>query len=325
MDDLRRRDRRERLAEAAARRSARRPRRRAGRSSGRRGAARRYFVYWLTEAPDAVDRALRVVGDHRAEVNDRRSRCWSAITTAIATAATNTSASSDERQEAPRGPRSRADAARRRRERCRRPRALRRAARRRPPGRGRGGAAARARGRRAPRGDPRRGGRRRSRRGARGSRRSFRGARSARRRHGPMPRGAVAQRLGEQRARRPGAAPGRSPAPSPPPARARRGTRGLSSSSGSRRLALLLERELGQRARLVGQPAGQQLVGDDAERVDVGAGAGLLAAGLLGRQIGGRAEHRADLGDARLVGGAGDPEVGELDDVGVGRRAGCRA
>ena len=84
------------------------------------------------------------------------------------------------------------------------------------------------------------------------------------------------------------------------------------------RLALLLERELGQRVGLIGQTARHQLVGDDAERVDVGPRAGLVAAGLLGRQVGGGAEHRADLGDARLVGGAGDPEVGQLDHVGVG-------
>ena len=85
-----------------------------------------------------------------------------------------------------------------------------------------------------------------------------------------------------------------------------------------RRLALLLERQLRQRGRLVRQPPRQQLVGDDAERVDVGARAGLLAARLLGREVGGGAEHRPDLGDARLVDRAGDPEVGELDDVGVG-------
>ena len=47
-------------------------------------------------------------------------------------------------------------------------------------------------------------------------------------------------------------------------------------------------------------------------------GPGLLAAGLLGREVGGRAEHRADLGDARLVGGPRDAEVGELDHVAVG-------
>ena len=80
-----------------------------------------------------------------------------------------------------------------------------------------------------------------------------------------------------------------------------------------RLLLLLLERELGQRGGLVGQASGDQLVGDDAERVQVGARPGLLAARLLGREIGGGAEHGADLGDARLLGGLGDAEVGELD------------
>ena len=85
-----------------------------------------------------------------------------------------------------------------------------------------------------------------------------------------------------------------------------------------RRLALLLERELRQRAGLVGQAARHELIGHDAERVQIGARPSLLAAGLLGREVGGRPEHRADLGDARLVGGAGDPEVGELDHIRIG-------
>ena len=42
------------------------------------------------------------------------------------------------------------------------------------------------------------------------------------------------------------------------------------------------------------------------------AGPGLVAAGLLGRQVRGRAEHRADLRDAGLLGRLRDPEVGEL-------------
>ena len=83
------------------------------------------------------------------------------------------------------------------------------------------------------------------------------------------------------------------------------------------RFALLLERELGERVGLVGQAAGQQLVGHHAERVQVGPRSGLLAAGLLGREVRRGPEHRAHLGDARLIGGAGDPEVGELDHVGV--------
>ena len=64
---------------------------------------------------------------------------------------------------------------------------------------------------------------------------------------------------------------------------------------------------------LVGQAPGDQLVGDHAERVEVRRGAGLLAARLLGGEVGGGAQHRAHLGDARLLGRLGDPEVGELD------------
>ena len=81
------------------------------------------------------------------------------------------------------------------------------------------------------------------------------------------------------------------------------------------RVLLLLERQLGERAVLVRQPAGEELVGADAERVDVRRRAGLLAARLLGREVGRRAEHRADLGDARLLGRLGDAEVGELRDA----------
>ena len=53
--------------------------------------------------------------------------------------------------------------------------------------------------------------------------------------------------------------------------------------------------------------------------------AGLLAAGLLGREVGGGPEDRPDLGDARLLGRLGDAEVGELDGAVVGHAAGCRA
>ena len=78
-------------------------------------------------------------------------------------------------------------------------------------------------------------------------------------------------------------------------------------------LLLLLERQLGQRGGLIGQPPRDQLVGDDPERVQVGAGARLLAARLLGREVGGGAENGPDLGDARLLGGLGDAEVRQLD------------
>ena len=60
------------------------------------------------------------------------------------------------------------------------------------------------------------------------------------------------------------------------------------------------------------------MIGDHPERVEVSARSRLLAPRLLGREVGRRAEHRPDLRDARLVGGAGDAEIGELDHLGVG-------
>ena len=77
-------------------------------------------------------------------------------------------------------------------------------------------------------------------------------------------------------------------------------------------LGLLADRELGERGALVGQPAGEELVEHDAERVDVGGRRRLLAAGLLRRQVGGRADDRADLGDPGLLAGPRDAEVGDL-------------
>ena len=56
-----------------------------------------------------------------------------------------------------------------------------------------------------------------------------------------------------------------------PPAERRRDL-GVELVERRRQLALLLQRELGQRRRLVGQAAGEELVGDDAERVEVGGG-----------------------------------------------------
>ena len=64
------------------------------------------------------------------------------------------------------------------------------------------------------------------------------------------------------------------------------------------RALLLARRQLGQRSGLVRQPPGQQLVQDHAQRVDVGAGGRLLALRPLGREVGGGADDRADLGDA---------------------------
>ncbi len=82
---------------------------------------------------------------------------------------------------------------------------------------------------------------------------------------------------------------------------------------GGRFLLLLLERQLGERGRLIRQSPGDQLVGDDSKRVQVGAGPRLLATRLLRREVRGGAENRADLGDARLLGRLGDAEVRQLD------------
>ncbi|GBD46670.1 hypothetical protein HRbin41_01500 [bacterium HR41] len=79
---------------------------------------------------------------------------------------------------------------------------------------------------------------------------------------------------------------------------------------------LLFQRQLGQRAVLVGQAASEELVDADAEGVDVGGRTHLLAACLFRREVGGGAEHRPDLRDAGLLGGLGDAEVGELGDAG---------
>ena len=60
--------------------------------------------------------------------------------------------------------------------------------------------------------------------------------------------------------------------------------------------------------------AGQQLPEHDPQRVDVGRRRDLLAAGLLGREVLGGAEHRARLRDAVLhVQRARNAEVGDLD------------
>ena len=108
--------------------------------------------------------------------------------------------------------------------------------------------------------------------------------------------------------------------------RDRRRDAGVELVQRARRGRVLLAGEVGERRRLVGQAAREQLVGDDAERVEVGRRAGRLAARLLGREVGGRAEHGADLRDVRLLRGLGDAEVGELDLAARRvRAAGCRA
>ena len=80
--------------------------------------------------------------------------------------------------------------------------------------------------------------------------------------------------------------------------------------------------EVARRRRLVGQPAGQQLVHRDAERVDVG-GEDRLAVELLGRHVGRAADDRRAVGgDLEEARGA---EVGDLGDAGLGDQDVARA
>ena len=58
--------------------------------------------------------------------------------------------------------------------------------------------------------------------------------------------------------------------------------------------------------------AGEHLVEQDAERVDVRAGVDVLAHRLLGRDVVGGAEHPARLGEPVGLERAGDAEVGDL-------------
>ena len=90
------------------------------------------------------------------------------------------------------------------------------------------------------------------------------------------------------------------------------GNVGVVGAGRQRLLVLLPDCQLGQRGSLVGQAAGQELVEHDSERVHVGRGGGLFAPDLLGSEVGGGADHRADLGDAGLLGRPGDAEVGQL-------------
>ena len=75
----------------------------------------------------------------------------------------------------------------------------------------------------------------------------------------------------------------------------------------------LLGEELGQAVRLVRRPPRQQLVEHGAEGVDVGGRSHLVARSLLGRQVGGCAEHGPGLRQLRSVERAGDPKVGDFE------------
>ena len=76
----------------------------------------------------------------------------------------------------------------------------------------------------------------------------------------------------------------------------------LEARQGDGRLAVALER----------RAAAEHLVEDDAEAVDVGARVDRLALDLLGREVLGRADHEARLGEVGALGRLGDAEVGDL-------------
>ncbi len=73
----------------------------------------------------------------------------------------------------------------------------------------------------------------------------------------------------------------------------------------------MLHRDLDRRLAIEGRLAGQQLVEDDAERVEIRARVDLASPGLLGREVLGRADDRARLGHLARP-GARDPEVRHL-------------
>ncbi len=78
-----------------------------------------------------------------------------------------------------------------------------------------------------------------------------------------------------------------------------------------RRGGEVLHRDLDRRLAVERRLAGQQLVEDDAERVEVGARVDLASLGLLGREVLRRADDRARLGHLARA-GARDPEVRHL-------------
>ena len=73
------------------------------------------------------------------------------------------------------------------------------------------------------------------------------------------------------------------------------------------------QRDRHLRGAVEGPRAGQALVGDDAEGVDVGGGGDLHALRLLGGEVLGGADDHAGAGQRGGVAGLGDAEVGQLD------------
>src|SRR5438067_545896 len=73
----------------------------------------------------------------------------------------------------------------------------------------------------------------------------------------------------------------------------------------------------GNRVVLVRSRTGQQLEGDDRERVQVAGGARAVARRLLWSDIAGGAEHGSGARERVEPGGAGDAEVGDVDVAGA--------
>ena len=84
----------------------------------------------------------------------------------------------------------------------------------------------------------------------------------------------------------------------------------------TRRVGVRVPQRLGRR-RLGGEGPlpGEQLEGDDRQRVAIARRSGGDAGSLLGRDVSGRAEHRAGARQRHEAGGPRDTEVADVDDV----------
>ena len=141
------------------------------------------------------------------------------------------------------------------------------------------------------------------------------------------PRGRLA---GPGSARRPASAPGRRPAPRPRRSAARgsfsrhfrqivsrsRSTRGIEPARRGRLLLQHLQQRVQRRLAAERRPAGQQLVEDRPQAVDVGGGGQrpFRAGGLLGGHVAGRADDgaRAASGSLSPLDALGQAEVGDV-------------